>query len=104
MSRRIDKLLGRGREAPAVERPVVAYAKKRGMLAVKLSFIGLRGAPDRMFIGKNGTLFFMEFKRAGGRVPAYQTRIHQLLQERGFNVHVVFTKKEGIEAVDSYTA
>jgi hypothetical protein len=43
------------------------YARKRGIIAVKLEKNAHKGIPDYMFIAEGGRTMFVEFKRPDGR-------------------------------------
>ena len=43
------------------------YARKRGIIAVKLEKNAHKGIPDYMFIAEGGTTMFVEFKRPDGK-------------------------------------
>lgn len=71
-----------------VERPVVKLAKEQGWTVRKLTFLGTRGAPDRMF-GKQGRTVLIEFKSEDGELRKQQERRHRELREDfGLEVHV----------------
>lgn len=69
------------------ERKTVDQAIKHGWKVRKLMFIGVRGAPDRMF-GKNGRCVLIEFKRED-EVPRRQQMIRheELRSAYGLEVH-----------------
>jgi hypothetical protein len=63
----------------AIERKVVLWAKKNGVLTMKIR--GERGWPDRLFI-RNGAVIFVEFKATRGRLSLLQhTRLDDLHRE-----------------------
>jgi hypothetical protein len=55
-----------------IEKAVCAYAKSLGMLCYKFTSPSRRSVPDRLFITKTGTVFFIEFKRKGQKPTASQ--------------------------------
>lgn len=66
----------------AIESRVVAWAKKKGFLAVKVKFND-NGYPDRLFISRKGHTIFIEFKVPGEiPEPLQEYRITEL-QTRG---------------------
>lgn len=89
------------------EGKIEAYLKRRvehtkGEIR-KLSWIGRRGAPDRMVWWKGPwgpLLAFVEVKAAAGRLSAPQKREHARLKAAGFNVYVVASE----EAVEAFLA
>ena len=49
-----------------LEKKCCKFARSHGVAAVKLENCGHRGIPDRQFIFKGGTCFFVEFKTPNG--------------------------------------
>lgn len=68
----------------AVERSINVYAKKRGILTMKLSGPNQRGQPDRLYL-KNGVAAFVELKAPGKRPTALQEKWLEDLRSRGFH-------------------
>lgn len=69
------------------ETRAVKQAVKHGYKVRKLAFVGVRGAPDRLF-GRRGRAVLIEFKRIGEVPSVQQLRRHQELREDfGFSVH-----------------
>jgi hypothetical protein len=59
---------------------------RSGWRTYKLSFVGTRGAPDRLF-GKDGRSILIEFKAPGEKPTPQQTLRHTELREQfGFDV------------------
>lgn len=71
-----------------VESKWCATAKRHGWKAYKFSSPGNSSVPDRMFI-RNGFVFFIEFKRPGGKATANQIEEHKVLREKGMIVWVI---------------
>lgn len=71
----------------AVERKCVEYAAKKGILSIKIK--GLAGWPDRLFFIKDGTVFFVEFKRPGEAPRPLQVHVHNLLKEYNIPVFII---------------
>lgn len=68
------------------ETKTVKQAVKHGWKVRKLMFIGVRGAPDRLF-GKDGRSILIEFKRPGETPSLQQLRRHkELTEDFGFTV------------------
>lgn len=68
------------------ETDTVKQAVRHGYKVRKVAFIGVRGAPDRMF-GRHGRATLIEFKREGEVPSAQQLRRHQELRDDfGFRV------------------
>jgi hypothetical protein len=82
------------------EGKIEAHLKKRvGQLGGeirKLSWIGRRGAPDRMIWWPGPVMAFVEVKAPGGRISTLQQREMDRLAEAGFTVAVVWDE-EGID-------
>ena len=74
-----------------LELQCVAYAKKSGWLAYKISFVGVNGAPDRLFISGRGSLIFIEFKAPIGSnivVSALQQKMHKEWGLRSVKIYI----------------
>jgi hypothetical protein len=71
-----------------VESKVCEHAEALGWLVRKISYPGVRGAPDRHFY-KSGRLILVEFKRRGAEPDGLQRREHARLKAAGFPVHVI---------------
>lgn len=84
-----------------MERLLVDRAEKNGWLSKKLSFIGERGAPDRLFV-KGGRVMFVELKRPGeiDDTSANQKRVIRQLLEHGAEVYVIDNLKDGYALVE----
>ena len=74
-----------------VERKVVCWAERRGVLHTKLNIQGRRGWPDRVFWVRGGLPLFIEFKRPGERPTKLQQ--HVLGQLNGLNYEARWTDK-----------
>jgi len=82
-----------------IENSVVAYAKKLGILVYKFTSPARRSVPDRMFVLKGGTVFFMELKRKGQKpTPAQEVEIAKL-RAQGVNVFVCDNVEHGKKVV-----
>jgi hypothetical protein len=68
-----------------IERKVVAYAKSKGVLCYKFASPGNRGVPDRILIGPNGNVCFLELKRPGQKPTALQFHVIDTLRKQGAN-------------------
>lgn len=66
-----------------LERKVVAYAKSKGVLCFKFASPGNRGVPDRILIGPNGKVWFLELKRPGQKPTALQLHVIDILRKQG---------------------
>ena len=83
------------------EGKIEAYLRRRvletGGRIRKLSWIGRRGAPDRLIWWPGPRLAFVELKAPGKKATPQQAREHDRLRADGFSVLVVDTP-EGAEA------
>lgn len=71
-----------------IERTICREAEKHGWLVRKLTFLGVRGAPDRIF-GRGGKTIVMEFKRLGAVPTQQQLKRHrELTHDFGWVVYV----------------
>jgi len=89
----------------SIQRSVIEYAKKRGCLTKKLSVqgsMGNTGWPDYMIM-RAGRLFFMEFKRPGGKLTPLQEQIRSLINKELFNYYVVDSTEQGKNIIDQET-
>jgi hypothetical protein len=84
-----------------IERAVCDYAKKQfKMLCYKFTSPGQRSVPDRIFVTKEGVVFFIEFKRLGQKpTPAQEVEIAKI-RAQGVKVFVVDNVGEGKRVVD----
>lgn len=91
-----------------IEDYFVEQCEANGALVRKLSYIGRRGAPDRMVVWPasfegsdwDAKIDFVELKAPGQRPDPHQEREHERLRALGCNVFVIDSK----EAVDRYIA
>lgn len=72
----------------AIERKVVAWAKKQGIFQTKLVSPGNRSLPDRIFWVPGGKPLMIEFKRPGGEATELQKAMHSKLESLGYEVKV----------------
>lgn len=83
-----------------IEKAVCAYARELGMLCYKFTSPSRRSVPDRLFITKNGTVFFIEFKRRGEKpTPSQEVEIAKILAT-GVHVYVVDNVAGGKAVLD----
>ena len=88
----------------SIEQAVVDYARKHGVLSIKLSMNGARGAagwPDRIFLGKDMQVRWVEFKNERGQLTALQKRRHAELAALGWSTAVVRTVEQGKDILDN---
>ena len=92
------------RTESSIESAVVEYAKKHGVASIKLSMNGRMGSagwPDRMFLGRDMQVRFVEFKAEGGQLTPLQKRRHAELSAFGWSTAVVKTVEVGKSIIDN---
>ena len=83
-----------------VETTICKEAKRAGWRTFKLSFLGVRGAPDRLF-GKGGRAILIEFKAPGEEPTRQQSRRQEELAEVfGLEVYWVDNLDDAREILD----
>ena len=99
----------------SIQSAVVKYARSKGLLSKKLSTMGPMGNtgwPDYMFLGGKSPIylpededqkiiFFIEFKKPGGKLTPLQANIKVTLEGMGFRYYVVDDPKQGRNLVDA---
>lgn len=85
-----------------VERKVCDYAKDLGFLVYKFTSPARAAVPDRLFINKQGVVFFVEFKRPGAKPTPAQEREHLRLRNQGVHVFVIDNVEMGKGMVDAF--
>lgn len=68
-----------------------ARLAEAGALCLKFVSPGFPGVPDRIVIGENGKVVFVEFKAPGQRPRRLQPAVHSMLRKMGHRVEVVDT-------------
>lgn len=69
-----------------IESQCVKIAKEKGYHSYKMNFIGQKGCPDRLFVGKKS--FFVEFKRPeGGKLTEIQKYQQNIFKKAGIEVY-----------------
>lgn len=80
----------------SIERSVVTWARNHGIQATKLQGIGNRSMPDRIFWVNGGKPILVEFKSPNGKLTPLQRIAILKFTERGYEVHVISSREEGI--------
>lgn len=83
-----------------IEKKVCDYAKAAGLLVYKFASPNHIGVPDRMFVAPHQHVFWIEFKREGGKPTAVQERECLKLRRCGFDVYLVDSVEDGIAVID----
>lgn len=81
-----------------IEAYLVRQVKKAGGIAYKFVAPGRRSVPDRLVLRPNGTVFFVEVKRPGGKPTPLQEEEHAKLRALGFTVYTV-DDRDQVDAV-----
>lgn len=77
-----------------IQGPSVKKARSKGWWARKFSSApGNTAVPDYIF-AKNGTVFFVEFKRPGGKPTPKQLDEHKVMRAAGLWVYVIDTREK----------
>lgn len=72
-----------------LERKLSKWVKELGGISVKLLATYFTGIPDRMVLLPEGRIFFCEIKTTGKKPSPIQQRVHTILRDLGFRVHVI---------------
>lgn len=83
-----------------IERKVCDYAKEQGLLVYKFTSPARMAVPDRMFVNRQGVVFFIEFKRAGEKPTPAQLREHERLSQHNIFVFVIDDVIKGKLVID----
>lgn len=76
-----------------IERRLRLLLKDLGVPFVKM-VTSERGWPDRVALLPEGRVIWVEMKRPGGRVRAYQHHVHKRIMGLGHDVRVVSSSEE----------
>ena len=85
-----------------IEQKFVNWCNDRSLLPVKLNITGRRGFPDRMVLGNDGKMLFLEFKRPGGSTTKLQKHMIEGLANRGFKAFVVESYEDAKHICERY--
>lgn len=86
-----------------IQKSVVDYARRKGILARKYRNENRRSEPDYIFMW-SGRCMFIEFKATGKTATEAQLRAHKKLMERGMIVFVIDSVDKGKEIIDKFHA
>jgi len=87
-----------------IEKKVCDYAKEQGLAVYKFTSPSRMAVPDRLFITRQGVVFFIEFKRAGQKPTPSQAREHERLTQQNVNVFVIDDVVKGKLVIDLMVA
>lgn len=85
-----------------IEKKFCRYASNLGCKAYKLASMGNRGFPDRTVICPGGRVFFIEFKRKGGKMSPNQIIMKNTLEALGFEYYVCDEKGQAELILDEF--
>lgn len=85
-----------------IEGKVCDHAKKCGCLVYKFTSPARRSVPDRMFITKDGVVFFIEFKAPGRKPTVSQSSEIERLSNQGVPVFIIDSIEEGYNVINSF--
>ena len=71
-----------------IESPVVTRAENAGYYARKVQWIGVKGAPDRVFSRADRGTVYIEFKAPGEGPTTRQKNEHREMRAAGMEVYV----------------
>lgn len=80
------------------EKALVAGVKRLRGMCLKLKFIGIDGAPDRLCLLPFGRFYFVEVKGDKGRLEVSQEILFPLIEKLGFKVWILY----GVEEVNQF--
>ncbi len=81
----------------AFEKRLRKIAREMGYLPLKLNPNWIKGIPDRLFVGPNRTVVFMELKTPIGRASKLQKYYINLLKELGYTAEFVDNYDRAVE-------
>lgn len=82
----------------SIEGVVVARAEAAGWWQRKVSWLGRKGAPDRVF-SKNGRTVWIEFKKKDKKARLLQELEHVEMRAAGMEVHLVDSIEQGLRVL-----
>lgn len=85
-----------------IEKKIIDYARKCGILSYKLNSVSCRGLPDRMFLLPEGKVHFIEFKRKGKKPTDLQSLKIKELLDLGFLVEIIDDLNQGLKVVEKW--
>lgn len=83
-----------------MEAEVCRYARSKGFLVLKVTPMGERGWPDRLFL-RNSRVLFIEFKARGRVLSPLQLQRFRQLREYGLPVVQINKASQGIDVINS---
>lgn len=87
-----------------IEKRVCDYAKSLKMLVYKFTSPSRSHVPDRLFITRNGVVFFVEFKRKGQKPTKAQEVEIERIRSKGLLVAIVDNVASGKLLIEEMTS
>ena len=85
-----------------IERNVREWARGQGIICLKFVSPGTSGVPDRIFIGPDGRVCFIEFKRPGAKPTALQRHWLNKLRDNEVPAAWFYNAEEAKEFLSEY--
>lgn len=87
-----------------IEKKLVAYCKTKNILCYKWTSPANRGVPDRILIGPNGNVAFLELKRPGEEPTELQKHTLKKLYDRKCFAGWADTVEKATKFADNFLA
>lgn len=87
-------------ERRTVEIPVLRWARRRGILVLKLNLMGNCGYPDTLYLFQYPRMAFLEFKRYGAEPTDLQLERLTELRALGYAAHWCDNVAEAIDFLE----
>jgi hypothetical protein len=84
-----------------IEKTVCDYAKSKGWLVYKFVSPNNRGVPDRLLLGPDRKIAFIEFKAPGKEPTKLQKHVFSKIRALLFKVYVIDNIEEGKNLIDT---
>lgn len=83
-----------------IERAVTKHAERAGWVSIKLAGGNDSGKPDRLYVGRDAQVVFIEFKDAGQKPRKLQLWWAKKLRNLGHKVYFIDSKEVGYAVFD----
>lgn len=81
-----------------IEKEAGEIVKQQKGYFIKLT--AFKGIPDRLIILPEGRVFFVEFKRPGGKIAPLQTHFIKILNSMGFKAAILDSTEDFIKFIN----
>lgn len=85
-----------------LEKKIGVYCKKRYILYYKFTSPSRRSVPDRILLGPQGRVMFMEIKAPGKAATKLQLHEQKKLKELGFAAVVIDNYEDAVSCINWY--